>query len=660
MPSNKAAAMVPEEVSQALSINVLQDMVKNLEETKLKLLLNIKELKDKLNQQKEDQSDIYYYLNKKCDESFEVIASLEEQILNEQTDREIAEKLYESKIEEIKQVAQSTELKLNAKIIDLESRLEMLKSFNESKGEMEENLNQLMNTLQEEREQFHVNAEGMENKFLLEREKLRKSYDLKYQNIKKEMESTIESKLSKKTKKTQVMNIVMKQELENQSKNAEKLLEINQNIINKDKNLSLELKIAKSLEDELTVQLARNQRNIKQLNEKISNSEVELENAELRHRQQLSEKNEERIKLEAKITQLGKRSSVENQRMDEMWTFLSNSYQLLKAKTDTSFMVRRVSSDGSFDHDKLLQELIREVLHKFPKLINQLNLSDNNQNKLLPLSPQSLARSQSVAESVAGSSVSSLKGGSQYSLVTGIPSWDANASDLKKSRPGKTRGSKTRTVSVQTEGKLAPYPEGSVWLEAPGIRSLMMESEEGVIKSSYPPVDNSSDHDSANGAPGGGGGSLSQISMETDENYTIQAASYVLPSHSQTPMKRAGRNRQTGKARKLRSKSHNTYPYSMAPGQEDEDSLTHSVGNSLASSSLATHKTDIMVQPHPPTGRSHLTKYSSRENAPRNLSLGLQMVHPTMSTSLPKHGPASHMAISGQGFVAPPLVLPKL
>src|SRR4051812_10038214 len=90
----------PAQITESLSLNVLKELVNSLEETKLKLLLNVKELKEKLSQQKEDQTDIYYFLNKKCDESFEVIASLEEQILNEQADREIAEKLYENKLEE--------------------------------------------------------------------------------------------------------------------------------------------------------------------------------------------------------------------------------------------------------------------------------------------------------------------------------------------------------------------------------------------------------------------------------------------------------------------------------------------------------------------------------------------------------------------------------
>jgi hypothetical protein len=204
------------DIGNNLTNAILSEMVNNLEDTKLKLLLNVKELKEKLNQQKEDQADIYYYLNKKCDESFEVIASLEEQILTEQADREIAEKMYENRIEDLKITSQQTENKFLSKITDLEKKIESLQNFSQQKNDMEENLNSLMRTLENERERFRKNAEDMENQFLMDRERLRKSYDNKFETIKRELESSIDGKLSKKTKNIQITNILIKKELDDQ------------------------------------------------------------------------------------------------------------------------------------------------------------------------------------------------------------------------------------------------------------------------------------------------------------------------------------------------------------------------------------------------------------------------------------------------------------
>ena len=222
MSNNKKSTAPPDPgvVGEALSNSILREMVNELEETKLKLLLNIKELKEKLTQQKDDQADIYYYLNKKCDESFEVIASLEEQIINEQTDREIAEKMYENKVEELKAAQVVMEGKYTSKISELETRLEMLNSFSEEKEESEKNLKLLMGKLEDERNQFKTNTESIENRFLLERDKLRKTYDQKYERIKKELEASVEGKMSNKTKKTQIMNVIMKKELDSQVPDA--------------------------------------------------------------------------------------------------------------------------------------------------------------------------------------------------------------------------------------------------------------------------------------------------------------------------------------------------------------------------------------------------------------------------------------------------------
>jgi len=123
MSKKKGDEISPAYVADMLTINSLRESVAALEDQKMKLLVALQDARDQLKQQKTDQADIYYYLNKKCDESFEVIASLEEQLLNEQSDRELSEKGFENKYEELRMSAGQTEVKLHAKITDLESRL---------------------------------------------------------------------------------------------------------------------------------------------------------------------------------------------------------------------------------------------------------------------------------------------------------------------------------------------------------------------------------------------------------------------------------------------------------------------------------------------------------------------------------------------------------
>ena len=87
-----------QQTKNMVSLTMMSDMITALEEGKLSLTMAVKSLKEQLDQQKQDQQDIYYYLNKKCDDSYEVIATLEEQLLTEQGDREVAEKMYEDRL----------------------------------------------------------------------------------------------------------------------------------------------------------------------------------------------------------------------------------------------------------------------------------------------------------------------------------------------------------------------------------------------------------------------------------------------------------------------------------------------------------------------------------------------------------------------------------
>ena len=199
-----------------LTSAILSDMVIALNETKLKLLLNIKELKQQLNQQKEDQADIYFYLNKKCDDAYEVIATLEEQLLNEQADREITEKMYEKKVKETDSAMQLNDTRQASKIRELEDKLLTLKEFGDKKAEMEKLLSDCVDTLDGERKQFAKTLDDLENKTMRDREKLKLDYSRDLVRAKIDLKSQIEGKLSKATKKTINMNSKLSTELHTQ------------------------------------------------------------------------------------------------------------------------------------------------------------------------------------------------------------------------------------------------------------------------------------------------------------------------------------------------------------------------------------------------------------------------------------------------------------
>ena len=282
--SEEAKAAQAAKVSDELTVSLLKDQLQEMEEQKLKLILSLKECQEKLDQQKSDQADIYYYLNKKLDDNYEVITSLEEQILSEQADREAEERAYEKKIDELKSKLSNDEARYTARISDLEEKLHNLKEFSDQKSDIDKNLDKLLATLEEERSQFRAIMSDMERRAVQDKDRLKKDFERQLETYKQSLTSTVEEQLSKKTKRTHHLNNVMKAEISyqvshwvlnnaphiGQSKQADKVLEYNNSVLEKGKEMRIELDITQETHKEMVKKLALYKRLIKQLNERIA------------------------------------------------------------------------------------------------------------------------------------------------------------------------------------------------------------------------------------------------------------------------------------------------------------------------------------------------------------------------------------------------------
>lgn len=85
---------------------------------------------------------------------------------------------------------------------------------------MKEELNNKLATanilLEEERAKYSHDIEMLENRFLVEREKMKRNFELNFEAAKRELESSVDKKLSGKVRNTQVMNVLVRKELESQ------------------------------------------------------------------------------------------------------------------------------------------------------------------------------------------------------------------------------------------------------------------------------------------------------------------------------------------------------------------------------------------------------------------------------------------------------------
>jgi len=651
-----------------------------LEDDKAKLLIALQEGRDQLKQQKTDQADIYYYLNKKCDESFEVIASLEEQLLHEQSDREVSEKSYENRLEEMRLASSNTESKLQAKISDLESRLEMLNNFSEMKDELTNKVAALNATLEEERAQFARNFEMAENRYLVEREKLRRTFEAKKEALEKQLEGTVDMKLSGKVRKTQVMNVLIKKELENQSKHAEKLLEINEDIVLRDKDLKMELQLARSMQEEMATKLAAYQRTVRQLNDKVGSLEAGLRAAaEEREREQLQQR-DEASSLQAEMSRLRRRANKEGMQLDDMWLFLAGAYRRIRraaegrrqlaAQQQRPAPSAASASDGlselsdpetAGDHEHILSELVREVLAKYPKLLPRGPHPSFPEPRPSP-EPWPAGETPYIITGVSGQGLGLGSVGSRDSLLPPPPSQSSGS--LRGSR-SKHRLPRFQSVAVQTEGQVALYPPGSRWLRPqPPAEGQQWAAD----RSSQAP-------ESVSSAPTASTASQSQgASLWGLDDQQSQLTQRMHSNHRPPDKGRGARNTRSARARSV-----------SARGRSQQQSLKQALQRAGASGPGVAARIALKFpnlaqnQINPPTSRSreeHLglglmqggslsvatqpLAGSGEPAASPAFSLGSMPPHPPASAH--RHQPQGHvsgMAVSGLGFVSP-LQLPRL
>lgn len=378
------------ETTDQLTVLVLKDMVVALNETKLKLLLNIKDLKQQLNQHKEDQADIYYYLNKKCDDAYETISNLEDQLLTEQSDREQSERLYERRISELQNNSFLTENKLQSKIRDLEDKLALLKDFVDKKDESEKLLENLIQTLESERKQFTKNANEIETRFLRDREKLKSEYHKNLQSAKTSMAEQVHEKLSKSTKKTKIINTHLSKELHQQTIEANKVLQVSYKIEEKDRDLKIECDLLRDAEKELVQRLASYQRIIKQLNTKVSEDEILLQDSKRNFQACIVKKDEEISSLKENMNSMGKSFDLEINKIDSVILFLANKFSHVKSQNHKKKFNQSIDSisiysnnlESESNSDKVLLELIDALVDKYPDRFAQRVMQASHQHTL--------------------------------------------------------------------------------------------------------------------------------------------------------------------------------------------------------------------------------------------------------------------------------------
>lgn len=378
------------------------------------------------------------------DGNFETISGLEEQILNEQDERELAEEKLERRIQELESQAENDENRANLKIRDLENRLDLLKEFSDNRDQYVQKQEALEAELEQQKETSKRELQEMEMKFIKERRENKEEMKAKIEEVRRDYLNRVDASLDEKTREILLENLRLKDDMKLQERESRAVLGLNSNIIEQDRQLRNEYELAQSAEAELSNKLGLYQHLIRQLNDR----NIELENQV----EELTVKYDELIAMSEDADRKPREGShsVEDTYLDFL-NVLSSHYNTKIGQE------RKIETVSKKEVDTVICSAFEVIARKFPNRFMELLKKRGDTLKLPKISnsaktnTMSPSRSNSANLIIASSNVSYSpqkwwEGDARRSSV------DISYSTNNKSNSSENSGGKkTKSVAIQTD-----------------------------------------------------------------------------------------------------------------------------------------------------------------------------------------------------------------
>jgi hypothetical protein len=290
---------------------LLEKQLEEVEKERDELLAERDGLKKDLETQRADEADVYYYLHKKLDDNYDVIAGLEKQVLTEQTTRERAERAAKKTLDDLEASTGKTIKQLTSDLDAAQKQLEDLVEFKERKEELERLHALMVLEREEERRAQAEEKAALERDIVRGKERVKKEMVDKIMETKRNLLSMTEDNLNETTKRTIMENEQMGAELSYQARETEKMLKKNKKLVLQRNAFEIELQLSQDQERELAKRTQFYQKLIKKLHEKLKGRDEadgareEAERADGMRLESVAEANQEVIAaLQDKAAQL--------------------------------------------------------------------------------------------------------------------------------------------------------------------------------------------------------------------------------------------------------------------------------------------------------------------------------------------------------------------
>jgi len=259
---------VLDEVREHFVLKKLQERVWRLESENKDLKVTNSILNTQYTSQRETQSDILRNLQANIDENYTKIEEYEAKISRLEKLLSDQKQEYEDKLEAERHQWENKVKGLQTQCEDLENKLNEIREFQRDKEFMEGELKRLERELQEQAEGHTRDVSAFDRKKAIEIDQLKKDMHRSIRDTRDMLRAKTKEQLDQTTKRTIMENEQMLTELHFQNREAERLLNSNNKLLEENAQLKRNLVIHKDLENELARRTHVYQKLIKKMDQK--------------------------------------------------------------------------------------------------------------------------------------------------------------------------------------------------------------------------------------------------------------------------------------------------------------------------------------------------------------------------------------------------------
>eukprot|EP00931_Biecheleriopsis_adriatica_P028920 TRINITY_DN17233_c0_g1_i1.p1 TRINITY_DN17233_c0_g1~~TRINITY_DN17233_c0_g1_i1.p1 ORF type:complete len:521 (-),score=123.11 TRINITY_DN17233_c0_g1_i1:306-1868(-) len=263
-----------EEVKEHFTLRKLQERVWRLESENKELKVSNSILQTQYTSQCEQQSEILRTLHANLEENYEAIEKQQKEIQRLEQLLDDQKQEFKDKLEEENAQWRNHVSSLQQQNEDLEKKLNEVREFQRNKETMEGELAALKKALQDQAEAHARDVSAFDRKKAIDIDQLKKDMQLRIKETREMLKARTKDQLDSTTKRTMMENEQMFTELHFQSKETERLLDRNRQLLEENSQLRRNLHIHKDLENELARRTHVYQRLLKKMDQKQKAEQV--------------------------------------------------------------------------------------------------------------------------------------------------------------------------------------------------------------------------------------------------------------------------------------------------------------------------------------------------------------------------------------------------